>query len=70
MNLIELSEKNQFLLQNIGIEIKDKKCSNDEILKYENKVMEHIMQQSKINIPAEISKYDSILKIFSNSENK
>lgn len=70
MNLIELSERNQSLLQNIGIEIKDKKCSKDEILRYENKVMEHIMHQSKLKIPAEISKYDSILKFFSNSENK
>ena len=70
MNLIELSETNQTLLKNIGIAIEDKKCSNDDIRKYERTILEHIMQQSKINIPTEISKYDTVLKIFANNENK
>ena len=70
MNLIGLSEENKTLLKNIGIAMEDKECSNDDIRKYESAITEHIMLQSKINIPAEILKYDSVIQIFSNSKNK
>lgn len=66
MNLkYELSDKNQHLLADIGIEIKDKDYSAYEIKQCETSILTHIMNQSTKNgvLLKEADKYSDIMNL-------
>ncbi len=64
MNLkVDLTTKQQELLQQLNITIENKDYSNEEIRQYENIITSHIMNKSSKNgdLSKEISKYGEIV---------
>lgn len=71
MNLkIDLTEKNQQLLQELGIKIEDKAYSRDEIKSFTNKIGEYIFSQSTKNgdLSKATEKYNDVLNVFVKNE--
>lgn len=71
MNLkIDLTTKEQDLLQQLNITIENKDYSNEEIKQCENMITTHIMSKSSKNgdLSKEISKYSEIVDKLMKSE--
>jgi hypothetical protein len=71
MNLkIELSNENQELLNQIGIEIEDKNYNVEEIKRCENDIINHIMSKSLKNkdLSKESIKYSNLIDILVKNE--
>lgn len=71
MNLkVDLTTKQQELLQQLNITIENKDYSDEEIRQYENIITSHIMSKSSKNgdLSKEISKYGEIVNKLIKSE--
>ena len=67
----DLSNANQELLSQLGIEIEDRNYSIEEIKKCENNIATHIMRKSlkNMDLAKESVKYSSLMNIFARYEN-
>ncbi len=71
MNLeVDLSEKNQELLQEIGIKSENREYSKDEIKTFSNIIGDYIFSKSSKNgdIAKTLDKYGDVLNIFVRNE--
>lgn len=66
----DLNEKNQELLQELGIKVEDRNYTSEEIQKCENNIANHIFSQSIKNkdVSKEYVKYSNLINILSRSE--
>lgn len=67
----DLSNANQELLSQLGVEIKDRNYSTEEIKKSENNIATHIMSKSlkNMDLAKESVKYSNLMNILARYEN-
>lgn len=67
----DLSNANQELLSQLGVEIEDRNYSTEEIKKYENNIATHIMSKSlkNMDLAKESVKYSNLMNILARYEN-
>ena len=67
----DLSNANQELLSQLGVEIEDRNYSTEEIKKYENNIATHIMSKSlkNMDLAKESVKYSNLKNILARYDN-
>lgn len=67
----DLSNANQELLSQLGVEIEDRNYSTEEIKKYENNIATHIMSKSlkNMDLAKESVKYSNLMNILTRYDN-
>lgn len=67
----DLSNANQELLSQLGVEIEDRNYSTEEIKKFENNIATHIMSKSlkNMDLAKESVKYSNLINILARYDN-